>query len=287
MYTDATHDKEYPDSHVVSTHGCDVCGSSDANKEFDDGHRFCFVCNKVTKKSNGKVKGDSMSEDNEDFDDTEEAQPVNVPKSLKVGPLPERGLTAGSLKKYGTRVKLKDGVVIQHYYPYADRKDNIVAWKVRDVSNKTFSIIGDIRRGALFGQAKFPRGGKYVTICEGEIDTMATYQMTGSKYNVVGIKNGAAAAYRDCKKNFDWLDTFENVIICFDSDDPGQDAAAKVASLFPKKAKIVRLAKKDAGKYLEANETQEFNSAWWRAEEYMPDDIMGRLEQDDLWYPYW
>ena len=296
MYQQDDHIKEYPDSHVVSTHGCDECGSSDANKKYDDGHMFCYVCHKVTKKSNKGTEGEAMSDEQDDDDDDTEYEPLKAPKSLKVGPLPERGLTTGSLKKYGTRVKVKDGVVVQHYYPYADRKDNVVAWKVREVSNKTFNIIGDIRRGALFGQAKFPRGGKYVTICEGEIDTMSAYQMTGSKYTLVGIKNGAQAAYRDCKKAFDWLDSFENVIICFDTDDPGKDAAAKVASLFPKKAKIVRLAKKDVGKYLESNETQEFNSAWWRAEEYMPDDIISGAKMWDIintsspearWYYPW
>lgn len=207
---------------------------------------------------------------------TQEDSTLSTPSNLKYGPLLDRAITLDTMKKYGVRLKVRDGVPIEHYYPYMDTNGNRVAWKTRDVATKNFPTIGDIKKGSLFGMHLFPRGGKYVTITEGELDAMACYQMQGSKYTVVSIKNGAKSAYKNCKADFEWLDSFDNIIICFDADKEGKAAAAKVASLWPRKAKVVALdAKlKDAGGYLEASKWDEFNHLWWRAERYVPDDII-------------
>lgn len=256
-------------SEVVARHACDKCGSSDANTEFDDGHWYCFVCEKQTVRANGK-KG--TQQEMVDHSVTE----LNTPSNLKYGPLLDRAITLDTMKKYGVRLKVRSGVPIEHFYPYTDSKGNRVAWKIRDVATKNFPTMGDIKRASLFGMHLFPRGGKYVTITEGEIDAMAAFQMQGSKYTVVSVKNGAKSAYKNCKADFEWLDSFDNIIICFDADKEGKAAAAKVASLWPRKSKVVALDPKykDAGGYLEASEWETFNSTWWRAERYVPDDII-------------
>ena len=43
-------------SKMVGRYPCDVCGSSDANTLFDDGHMWCFSCNKLTQPPTDKVK---------------------------------------------------------------------------------------------------------------------------------------------------------------------------------------------------------------------------------------
>jgi twinkle protein len=92
----------------------------------------------------------------------------------------------------------------------------------------------------------------------------------------VSIKNGASGALKDCKAQFEWLDSFENIVVCFDGDEPGQKAAKEVAELFGSKAKIVKHLKdyKDASDYLQKGATKAFVDAWWRAEEYRPEGVV-------------
>lgn len=56
--------------------------------------------------------------------------------------------------------------------------------------------------------------------------------MFDNKWPVVSLRSGAAGASKDIKENLEWLETFENVVICFDSDKAGQDAARSVLDLF-------------------------------------------------------
>ena len=198
-------------------------------------------------------------------------------EGTKVGPINDRGITADTVRSYKVRLKLTDGVIVEHYYPYTNKDGETIAYKKRIVKTKDFITEGPIRKSMLFGQSNFTNGGKYVTICEGEIDTMSAFQMMGSKFAVVGVKS-ATEAYKGCKRSFEWLDTFDNIIIALDNDKAGSEAAKEVASLFPKKAKIVKLKRKDIGEYLENNEADVYNKIWWQAEQYKPDDVISGAE---------
>jgi twinkle protein len=260
-----TYPRKHNDSKMVSRHDCDKCGSSDANTLFDDGHMFCFTCEAY-------IHGNKES--NVVELDTEIANP-NLPDldGTKVGPLTERGIVADTIRHYGVRLRIKNGVIIEHYYPYHAKDGSVIAYKKRIVKTKDFRCEGAIRKSTLFGQSSFTKQGRYVTICEGEVDTLSAFQMMGSKFPVVGVKS-AAEAYKNCKREFEWLDSYETIVICLDNDEPGQKAAKQVASLFPKKAKIIKLRHKDAGVYLENEEVKAFNDDWWQAESYRPDDIL-------------
>jgi len=255
--------KKHNESEMVSRHECEKCGSSDGNTLYDDGHMYCYVC-EAYKHSEGDSNVVSIAD-----------IPSDLPTldGTKVGPLAERNIVSDTIRHYGVRLKVKNGVVTDHYYPYHAKDGTTIAYKRRKVASKDFSTEGNIKKSTLFGQPLFSKAGKFVTLCEGEIDTMSAFQMMGSKFPVVGVKS-ASDAYKLCKREFEWLDTFEGIIIAFDNDDAGQKAAKQVASLFPKKAKIVKLKYKDVGQYLEANEVKEFNTVWWQAEHYRPDDIL-------------
>ena len=142
------------------------------------------------------------------------------------------------------------------------------------------------KRQGLFGQQLF-KSGKYITLTEGECDAMAAYELLGSKWAVVSIKRGAAGAVRDVKDSLEFLEGFDNVIIAFDNDKAGKEAARKVARLFkPSKAKILNLPNgfKDPNDMLRNNKHKEFVEAWWSAKTYTPSGVLNVSEQRDKYH---
>ena len=242
-------------SNLIEAHQpCPDCGSTDALAEYDD-HTFCYSCEKFT------------------WDKQPDTSSGTVYKmETNLNPKPFRGLLLDTVKTYG--VTVADDSSTNHF-PYYDDKGAVVAEKIRNVLSKQTFSQGDIKVAQFFGQKLFSSGGKYITITEGEIDAMSAYQMLGSKWPVVSIKNGAQSAVKNVKQHFEYLDSFENIVICFDSDEPGITAANKVAQLFsPRKAKVMTLVDKDANDYLTKNKQKDFVSAWWNAKTYVPDGIL-------------
>ena len=246
---------------------CEHCGSTDANSLYDDGHTHCFKC--------GTTEFENTIEERSVMKDAIAPKKLEIKGTVKS--IPDRGISQQTCEKYGVTQDEQN-----HYYPYTSVDGRYVAAKQRRVKDKAFSIIGDFREAQLFGQHLFHKGGKYVTIYEGELDALAGFQITGSQWASVSIRNGAQAALKDCKAQYEWLNSFESVVICFDADEPGKKAAKEVAELFGNKAKIVqhKSGYKDACDYLAAGATKEFVNEWWRASPYVPDGIVNAA---DLW----
>ena len=180
--------------------------------------------------------------------------------------LPDRKIRAETLEKYKVKAE-KDakGNIIKHHYPFHNKKGEMVGIKTRRVVDKSFFGNGDTSKtNALFGQNLFRKGDKYVTLCEGELDAMAAYEILGSKWACVSVTNGANCV-DNIKANIDWLDSFETVVIAFDNDEAGRDAAKKIAPILgPNKCKILTLAKhKDACDYLINGDIKDFTNEWW------------------------
>ena len=248
---------------------CDDCGSSDALSINSDGFSTCFSCNK-RRKVRGEIKKEvkvSAPLDNKAASKFEDAQYRSIQ---------DRGINRETCETYKC---LKEGDQIT--FGYTNPQGQIVATKARGVEKK-FNIKGDWGSAGLYGQSLFRSGGKYVTITEGEFDALAAYQMLGSKWPVVSIKSGAQSALRDCKAHFEYLNSFDNIVICFDNDEAGQEATEKVAALFGTKAKVYRhqTGYKDACDYLDANKGKLFSDRWWEAEQYSP---VGIVHLADMW----
>ena len=229
---------------------CSACGSSDGKAVYSDGSGYCFVCKTHFKASSGSDSAQNRVIPMEDYKASQEAKKAVSGQILSI---PDRGITKATCEAYGVMQSGTD-----HYYPYTDAKGNEMAWKIRDVPNKQFRSQGNIKDALLFGQAQWNAGGRFVTITEGELDALAAYQMMGSKYPVVSIKNGAASAVKDCQAQYEWLDSFETIVIAFDADEPGREAANKVAELFGSKVRVMKMQQgfKDACDYLDRKSTR-------------------------------
>jgi twinkle protein len=250
----------------IRTHvACPACGSSDGASINADGSTYCFVCTTLTPGTEGIEVIEPITEPVKDMSFTK-AFATGVPVSVS-----ERRITKTTMEKYGT---VRDNG--KYYFPYYDKDSVLVAAKVRPVDRKDFSAVGSWKAATLFGQNLFPSGGKYLTITEGEFDALAAFQMTGSKWPVVSIRNGAASALKDCKANYEYINSFETIVVCFDGDEPGIKAAKEVAELFGSKCKIFKPMPelKDACDWLSASKEAQFVDRWWRAEQFVPDGIV-------------
>tara|TARA_Y100000389_G_scaffold3647_1_gene3512 strand:- start:6369 stop:7514 length:1146 start_codon:yes stop_codon:yes gene_type:complete len=99
--------------------------------------------------------------------------------------------------------------------------------------------------------------------------------MLGGSYDVVSLRSGASAAAKEVKEQLEWLEGYDNIILCLDNDKAGKQAVEAVKDLFsPSKLKIVKLPVKDASDMLQANKIKEFTTAWWEAKVYRPDGIV-------------
>lgn len=245
---------------------CDNCGSSDANSLYSDGHQFCFACN-THKKGDGSCSN--------------ERTPTKITKGLISGTfqdLSKRKIREETCRKFGYQVGEYQGRTVQ-IAPYYDASGTLIAQKIRG-ADKSFSVLGDISKAQLFG-ANLWNQGKKIVITEGEIDALTVSQIQNNKWPVVSLPNGAQGALKAIKRNLDYLHRFEEIILMFDMDEPGQKAAQECAELFEGgKAKIASLPFKDANECLQNGKPEDVVQAIWNAKTYRPDGV---LSGEELW----
>jgi twinkle protein len=276
----------------VKTHlPCPECGGSDPASLNEDGSMYCFSCDKLIPNHDNSISPTPI-----EFK-TYKNNSVNTSDG-SFNALTDRSISLDTAKKYGVKSILNSkGDVDTHIYPYYNVNE-IGAFKLRD-TNKTFFWQGSSTGTGLFGQQLFQEGGKYITITEGECDAMAAYELLGSKWPVVSLKNGAAGAVRDIKSSLEFLEKFEKIVINFDSDTSGREAARKAARLFtPGKALILSLPEefKDANDMLRSGNHKAYTIAWWASKTYTPSGIMSakdilskyhdRPEKESIPYPW-
>lgn len=258
--------------------------------EYNDGY-FCHKCRKSHKKDN--VQEEVTVEEIDVEERPALVNPRITPLASHFPAIADRSISHEAALKYRVRAVLNDEIKnVRHVYPYFDREGNHIGNKCRTKFQKGFFVEGDLSKSALFGQQAFPSGGKYLTIVEGELDALSAYQMFGHRFPFVSVKS-AATAVQNVLDNYEYVNSFEKIIICFDADKaqtrpdgttvyPGQDAAKAVAAVLPLgKTKILTLGEgKDANEYLMAGKVEEFKKEWWNSPDWTPAGI--RLGSD-LW----
>lgn len=284
---------------------CPDCGSSDALTDYGPRTK-CYSCGLL------KFKDSLISNDVVFEKPTKNASPdphanrviTELPEEFHM--LKDRGISMEAARKYGIRYSETGKWV--HAYPFY-KKGKHVATQYRAQGKKDFWFEGSPTGAQLFGQQAFPAGcAKYVTIVEGACDAAAAYEMLG--HPVVAVFS-AESARKEVVANYEYLNSFEKVIVCLDRDEakvdpstgatryPGQDAALEIAKVLPLgKVRILTLTEeKDPNDYLRAGLTKRFSKEWWDAPIYTPaglkkgsellEDVLNRPKNNSLPYPFY
>jgi len=266
-------------SNFIRHDTCPKCKREDKLGVYDDNeHCFHLECGYHHNYTDTVEESETMDTELK-AEGSDQAAPL---KPLKIGlpktPQPadfNRALSAEAIAKYQITTK-PDNDAFEHVYPYFDAVDSSkhVGNKMRMKGEKDFRWEGDSKGCGLFGQQAFPPGGKAITVVEGECDAPAGYELTGLRYPCVGVRS-ASQAKGDCIRSFEYLNSFEQIVLCFDSDAAGQAAASQVAPLFPPgKVRVVKLQKaKDPNDYLKNGWVSEYTNEWYRAPVWLPDGL--------------
>ena len=240
-------------SEFIRHEACNNCGSSDGNSIYSDGHGYCFVCHAYT-------QGDE--------------EPIHIHQINRVQikgsaeRLQKRKISQQTCEKYKV---YRDGDKLRFYYH--DQSGIVKGAKVK-TKDKQFTYEGD-SPGTFFAQYLWGNSGKRIIITEGELDCVS-YAELFPTWPVVSLPSGAAGAKKAIQKNLEFLQGYNEIVLWFDSDEPGQKAAEEAASVLPPgRAFIARLeAYKDLSDALQANDYKAIDDAFFKRKEYRPDGIV-------------
>jgi twinkle protein len=198
---------------------------------YSDGHTHCFACGKT------KIGGKSTVP-KESFKNETLLEVYDIDRKI-------RGISKEIFKQFSYYKDSKGNHVINHY----NSKGEIVAQKTR-YPDKTFSWKGKTKDIVPFGLNQWRSGGKRITITEGELDALSVAEALKGRYPVISVNNGAQGAKKELKPYMEFLNSFEEIVLWLDNDEPGRKAVSEVSTLFPPgKVYVV-----DTGPYKDANE---------------------------------
>lgn len=225
---------------------------------YEDGGTWCYSCN-----DKPKIKGKLI---------------VGECKSLKT-----RSITEDTCRFFNYQVGRYSGklgsIKVQDHWvqiaSYYNNRGSIIAQKLRDL-DKNMTIVGNGRSLPLFGMWKYKSNPNlFITITEGEIDCLSVAQAMGLQYPVVSLPNGASSARKAVEANLKWLMGFKYVVLAFDNDDVGKEAAESCLDLFEYgKVRIATWPAKDANELLMEGDEKTISTTIWNAKNIAPDSLV-------------
>lgn len=278
--------------------GCPSCHSGDSlalyKKEDDEGNEYldgyCWSnCGYISPRKLGyDVKSMIEEEDTEYMSEDTQSEINEILQLPTDAGWKERRIKKQVCDFYGVRTEKDDnGDVKARYYPITENGE-LVGFKKRTIP-KEFTVIGRCKATSqMFGQDLFEKGGKFCVVVGGEEDALATYQalydQSGGKYStaVVSPVTGEGSVAKQLKSNFEWVSSFENVILMLDSDKAGDEATKEALKVLkPSQAKVAKLHYKDPCEYLKRGKTHELVQAFWKSEKHSPAGIVGSSQTWD------
>ena len=103
---------------------------------------------------------------------------------------------------------------------------------------------------------------------------------------VVSPTTGEGSAVNQCRDHYDYINSFDNILIGMDADEAGRSAAKAIASIFPKsKVKIISWTMGDCNSYLHNKEGKDYSPQFIRdfynAKPFSNDGIITSKQADD------
>ena len=243
---------------VQSKLPCDSCGSSDALALYDDDHTHCFSCGLTTQ---------AVSTSQKPSTPTKAASP-DIVLDYSFVDLKKRGISEKTCRHFRYGVKGD-----KQYANHFDEFGNIVAQKVR-TPNKDFFWFGKPSKAGLWGRHSCG-DGKVLVVTEGEIDALTVYEAVGHyRVDVVSLPGGAQSASEALKEDMEFLGKYDKIVLCFDQDKPGREAAEDAVKVLPiGVAHVAKLSMKDASEMWQQGLGKELTKAIYAAEPWVPQGL--------------
>ncbi len=293
--------KKWESSLVIGKNPCYNCRKDGRDHKGDNFHYYgdeegghCFSCgwsllSEEYKEENGLVQGKIYEEEGTLFDESELER---IKSEYEWIDQPYRGIEPSTYKYFGVMHKVgQDGGLLEQIYP-TFKGSNLQGFK-RRILPKTFAKpYGDVRREVdFFGQFRFLKSqSRDVIISAGEIDCMSIYQVLkehtdsrNSRNNtefeavpVVSSTLGEEGTKVQAQMQYDWLNRFERILVCFDDDAAGKKALEGMFSSLPKgKMFVMELHSSDPNDCLESGDKQKIINAYYKAKPYAPVGVLG------------
>ncbi|MCP1937355.1 twinkle protein [Bradyrhizobium japonicum] len=214
-----------------------------------------------------------MREQDDDF--AEKPKKTFTPLKGHYADLTARGISEETCKKCDYQIGETESGKKVHIQLIKDDNGRLIDQKTRD-KDKQFAWVGGSKYAGIIGSWSWPAKGKSVVITEGEIDRMSVSQAFDNKWPTGSLPNGASTAKKAILADYDKLCRFDSIILCFDNDEPGQEALKVACDTLPVgKVKIMSLPKKDANAVLmdKTLGPAVLVRAFWDATPYRPDGI--------------
>lgn len=281
---------------IVGDTACPGCRSQGRDSTgdhliiFKDGHTYCKRCHykepKGTRDEKGNIVNESAKEERKRGKKTSGITMAYVAK-LESDALLSRGIDWDIAERYGVKIEYNGatGEEKAYYYPI-EKSGKILDYHVR-VLPKTFYRVESNTKGKkidLFGQSTCRGKGKRLLIVEAQDDVLAACQMLYRRYpkykpDVVGSWGGATL--KVIGDNLDWINGYDEIILCMDADEAGGGYSEEAAKLIGPKARIMDLPDGyDPNDMLKEGKEKDFISAFFEAKAYVPDSI---LTVDDVY----
>ena len=209
-----------------------------------------------------------------------------------------RGIKTETAKFYGHLFERdSNGEIIRAYYPetkstFKGELNSLRGYKSRDLpkafGRHNIGIVGT--SNDLSGSHKFTSGGKWLLIVGGEEDKLAAAQMLRDyqiqrkqedydRIAVVGIHCGEGSLAKVCANSYDFIDSFEEVILCMDNDEAGRKAVQEAIKVLPEnKVKVMVTSLKDCSEMLQTGKQKQFISDFYSAKPLIETGIISASE---------
>ena len=196
-----------------------------------------------------------------------------------------RGLSDQTLADFRVGEQIRDGRTYA-VFPYL-RDGALVNAKTRNVADKKDMRQESGAEPCLFGWHLIDPRQRTVAITEGEIDAMTLHQAGVAALSV----NAGAGNHQWIENDWERLERFSEILVCFDDDDAGHKGAAEVVQrLGAERCKVVKFGAKDANQWLmDGAGTEDFRRTIASAKPLDPaelinmSEIMGQVKA--LFYP--